>query len=217
MSPENFEASHRPALRGDKGRLATAILVVTLSLVAVTVTVTGAVFTDTGSVGSNTLTTGSVDISTSPASALVTASAMAPGDKSEASLTVSNSGSLQMRYAIQRSATNTDSKALREALRLRIALRGSSTCDFPYYSSSGTASTLTDDTQLYEGLGFPATPLNTVGDATTGEQTGDRTLAGAANEALCVSVVLPSSAGNSVQNATTTATFDFVAEQTANN
>ena len=37
-----------------------------------------ALFTDTASVGSNTFTTGTVDISTSPASAVVTFSAMAP-------------------------------------------------------------------------------------------------------------------------------------------
>ena len=40
---------------------------------------------------------------------------------------------------------------------------------------------------------------------------------GAANEVLCFGVALPTSAGNGVQDATTTATFDFVAEQTANN
>ena len=50
-----------------------------LGLIAGTSTL--AVFTDSAAVGSNSFTTGTVDISTSPTSALVTYSGMAPGDK----------------------------------------------------------------------------------------------------------------------------------------
>ena len=42
---------------------------------------TQALFTDTVSVGANTFTTGTVDLVTSPATALVTFSAMAPGNE----------------------------------------------------------------------------------------------------------------------------------------
>jgi len=206
---------YRP--KGERARLVVSGLVFALSLATVGVGLTGAIFTDTASVGANDFTTGTIDISTSPASALLTASTMAPGDKSTGSITVSNAGSLQLRYAIQRSATNADSKALRDSLRLRISLRGGAGCDFPFYNSDGTTTTHTDDTQLYEGLGFPATATNTVGDATQGNQAGDRVLAAAANEVLCFATVLPTSAGNSLQNASTTATFDFVSEQTTNN
>jgi hypothetical protein len=148
---------------------------------------------------------------------VVAAGNMAPGDRSTGSLTVSNGGSLQLRYAVQRSADNTDGKALGAALRLRIALRGGAACDFPYYNADGSTTTLTDDTQLYEGLGFPTSATNTIGDIAQGAQAGDRTLAAASSEVLCVSVVLPTSAGNALQSATTNATLDFVAEQTANN
>ena len=58
---------------------------------------------------------------------------------------------------------------------------------------------------------------NVVGDPTSGAQTGDRTLAGAGNDVLCVQVTLPTSTGNSFANLSTTATLDFIAEQTANN
>jgi hypothetical protein len=58
---------------------------------------------------------------------------------------------------------------------------------------------------------------NVIGDPTTGSQAGDRTLAASANEVLCFSVILPLGTGNTSQGVTTTATFDFVAEQTANN
>src|SRR3972149_8479991 len=52
-----------------------------------------ALFTDTASVPGNTFSTGTVDISTSPTSALVTFSNMAPGDAVVNPVTVSNGGS----------------------------------------------------------------------------------------------------------------------------
>lgn len=211
-------AEERETLRGhDRRRRRAAFIVLMLSIASLAVASSGAIFTDTQSVGANTFTTGTVDISTSPATALVTASAMAPGDNAESAITVSNAGSLELRYAIQRSADDTDSKALRDSLRLRVGAQAGGACDFPYYNTDGSTTALSDDTQLYEGLGFPGTATNTVGDAAQGSQAGDRVLAASTNEALCFSVVLPSSAGNSLQDATTTAVFDFVAEQTANN
>jgi hypothetical protein len=56
-----------------------------------------------------------------------------------------------------------------------------------------------------------------VGDASQGSQAGDRSLDAATSEILCFRVSLPSSTGNAFQGATTTATFTFSAEQTANN
>jgi len=197
-------------------RVGRAVAVLMLSLSAIAVVATGAIFTDDESV-SNDFTTGTVDISTSPTSAVVSSANMAPGDRSNGTLIVANDGSLELRYAIQRSATNTDVKGLRDSLRLRVGLQSGGSCDFPYFNTDGTTTTLTNDTQLYEGLGFPATATNTVGDATTGAQLNDRVLAAATNEVLCVSVVLPTTAGDALQDATTTATFDFVAEQTTNN
>lgn len=44
-----------------------------------------------------------------------------------------------------------------------------------------------------------------------------RTLAFSANEDLCFNVELPSSTDNTFQGLTTTATFNFQAEQTVNN
>jgi spore coat-associated protein N len=209
----------RPELHEEKPRrrMFSALVVCALAVSAITIAATGAIFTDSASVGPNTFTTGSVDISASPASAVVSASNMAPGDRSNGSITVSNAGSLQLRYAVQRSATNTDSKALRDALRMRVALRGiDGSCGFPYYNADGTTTTIGDDSELYEGLGFPATPTNTIGNVTQGFQSGDRPLNGGTNEVLCVSVALPS-AVTGPQTATTDITLDFVAEQTTNN
>ncbi len=71
--------------------------------------------------------------------------------------------------------------------------------------------------QLYEGLNFPASAADTVGSAVQGSQAGDRVLNASASEDLCFAVVMPSSVDNAHQGATTSATFDFISEQTANN
>ena len=178
---------------------------------------TQALFTDTQSVGANTFTAGTVDISSSVASALLSLSAIAPGGEVNSPITITNAGTLQLRYAVQRQADNTDAKGLRDVLRLRVALKGGAGCDFPYYTTAGAVTTLTDDTQLYEGLNFPATATDTVGSAVTGSDAGDRVLAASATEDLCFAVIMPSSVGNAHQGATATAIFDFVSEQTANN
>jgi hypothetical protein len=60
-------------------------------------------------------------------------------------------------------------------------------------------------------------PLAIIGNTAQGAQAGDRTLAPAANEALCFNVSLPLATGNTFQNLATTATFTLASEQTANN
>jgi spore coat-associated protein N len=202
---------------GGRRRIASSLVVLAIAASALVIAATGAIFTDTESIAGNTFTTGTVDISTSPASALLTTSAMAPGDRVTNPLTVTNDGSLQLRYAIQRSATDADLKNLRGSLGLRVGVQAGGSCDFPYHNTDGSETTLTDDTELYGATGSTGTATNTVGDVAQGSQSGDRTLNGAASEVLCFAVVLPTSAGNTLQDATTTATFDFVAEQTANN
>jgi hypothetical protein len=164
-------------------------------------------FTSSASVDSNSFTTGTVTIGTSPTTALVTFSNMAPGDQVTAPITVSNSGSLALRYALSSVATNTDSKGLKDQLVLTIR-SGVTTCTNAAYAVDGT--------QLYGGdLDSSAGKL--VGDSTTGADTGDRTLAASASEALCFHVSLPGASGNAFQDSTTTATLTFDAEQTKNN
>lgn len=159
-----------------------------------------ALFTDTAALGGNAFTTGTIDIATSPASALVTYSNMMPGDTANGTLTVSNSGTAQLRYAMTSSSTNADAKNLRDQLTLTIKTQGTSCAAF-------------DGTTLYTG----ALSAGAFGNPAAGAQAGDRTLAAAAGETLCFRVNLPSGTGNAYQNATTTATFTFDAEQTANN
>ncbi|MBI3733982.1 MAG: hypothetical protein HY259_11085 [Chloroflexi bacterium] len=170
-----------------------------------------ALFTSTTSVAANSFTTGTVDIATSPTSALVTFTNMAPGDVITAPVTVSNNGTLQLRYAITSTITNADSKGLGAQLQLTIKSG----------LTTGNCAAFVGGTTIYgpATLGsLPAgTSLNLVGDPTTGAQSGDRTLVAAANEVLCFQVSLPLTTGNAFQNATSTATFAFIAEQTVNN
>jgi hypothetical protein len=164
---------------------------------------THAVFSDTQAVTGNTFSTGSVDISTSPTSALVTFTAMTPGDKVTAPLTVSNAGTMQLRYAMSTSISG--STTLSDGLTLQIKT-GVTTC-----TNAGFG---TDGTSIY---GSGTLTAGAIGSNAQGSQAGDRTLNASANEVLCFQVALPSSAGSSLQGLSTTATFTFDAEQTANN
>jgi spore coat-associated protein N len=173
-----------------------------------------ALFTDNQSVSANTFSNGTVDISTSPTTALVTFSNMAPGDLVVAPITVNNAGTLNLRYAISATATNTDTKGLMSQLQLSIK-QDVTTCTAPAAVNTNFDAT---GTYIYNALPLGnTTGLNIVGDPTTGFQTGDRPLAAGASEILCFKVALPQGTGNAYQGATTTATFAFVAEQTTNN
>ena len=165
-----------------------------------------ALFTDTASVGSNTFTTGTVDISTSPASAVVTFSAMAPGDQVTNPITVSNAGTLQLRYAV---TSTTTENTLAAELDMTIK-SGVTTCTNAGFGTDGTVVYATAD------LGN-TTAINIIGNPAQGAQAGDRTLNASASEVLCINVSLPLAATNASQGLTTTATFAFAAEQTANN
>ena len=164
-----------------------------------------ALFSDQETVTGNAFSTGTVDLVATPATAVVTASDMAPGDQVTAELDVANSGTLEFRYSAG-STTTEDTLASELVLTVK---SGVTTCDDANWTVDGTV--------IYSGaLGSTGgTPI--IGDPTQGAQTGDRVLAAGANEALCFNVTLPLSATNAAQGLSTTATFTFDAEQTANN
>ena len=191
---------------GSAGRLAATVAVVGLSAATLTGMATGAFFTDTASVDANTFTTGTVEISTTPTTAVVSFSTMAPGDRVTAPLVVRNDGTLALRYSFL-STTTEDLLAAQLDLTVKT---GVTTCDNTGFSSSGTV--------LYGAADLGSTGgTKVLGDAAPGQSTGDRTLDASTSEILCLSVALPSATGNAYQGQTTTATFRFDAEQTANN
>ena len=164
-----------------------------------------AVFTSTANVGSNTFSTGTVTLTTSPTTALVTFSTMAPGDQVTAPITVTNGGTLDLRYAVTSTTTET---ALAAQLSLTIK-SGVTTCTNAGFGSTGTV--------VYgAGILGTTTGTNVIGNPTQGQQAGDRTLTAGTPETLCFNVSLPLASGNTFQNLTDTATFAFQGEQTKN-
>ena len=197
----------------DVQRTRRRILLALAGLVALAAVGTGAgvvslaLFTSTASVPGNTFTTGTVTIGTAPASTLITFLAMAPGDQVTAPITVTNGGSLDLRYAVSAVATNVDGKDLKDQLVLTIK-SGVATCTDAGWGATGAV--------LYTG-DLDASTGRLIGDSATGADPGDRNLLAGANEVLCFNVTLPLSTGPAYQAATTTATFTFDAEQTKNN
>ena len=191
---------------GSIGRLVITGLIFGTSVATLVTAATGAIFTDTQSVGANTFSTGTVIIGSSPSSAVVSYSGMAPGDKVTNPITVSNDGSLALRYAVQSTSTE---NVLATLLDMTIKT-GVTTCTNAGFGVDGTA--------IYGPLPLGnTTPLNVVGDPTQGADAGDRSLAASGSEVLCIQVELPLASGNTGQNVTSTATLDFIGEQTANN
>lgn len=165
-----------------------------------------AVFTDSQDVDANAFDSGSIEISTSPTTALVSFVDMVPGDSTgPEALVVNNDGDNELRYAISSNATNPDALGLKDALTLTISEDGA------------TADECTTDVgaQLYTG-DLDSTAGLLVGNATQGADAGDRVLAASASETLCFEVSFDILA-NGPQNAATTVTFTFDAEQTQNN
>ncbi len=197
MAETTFVSTEQERPRRRRGLLVFLLIGSTVATIG-TAAMSLALFTDTAS-SSGSFTAGTIDINTSPAT-LFTVTNMMPGDSVSATLNVANGGSAQLRYAMTSSSTNTDTKALRDQLTLTIR---PGTCP----SAAAT---------IYSG------PLSgaSFGSTTAGAQAGDRTLNPTpTNEDLCFTVTLPGgvSTGNAFQGATTTTTFTFSAEQTANN
>ena len=173
-----------------------------------------ALFTDTET-DDNTFTTGTIILDSTKIAALsLTTSALMPGDTITSPVTVENDGSAELRYSVSQTSTNGDSKSLRDSLMLTIR-----TADAGGGTDFGSDGDYCDDgtgTQVRASAALGASG-NLVGDPSQGSQSGDRTLAATANETLCFFVNYTISAPNTSQGATTTTTFTFAAEQTANN
>lgn len=186
------------------------LVVTTMAMAAISVssaTMSLALFTDSESVPA-TFASGTVVLDDVKIDALsLSVSNMLPGDSITDDVVVENDGSAELRYAVSAASTNADAKSLRDVLVLTVK-----TIDV---TLPGTPCDNFDGTELFSGaLGATTTVF---GSSAAGAQTGDRTLSAAANETLCFRVALPSATGNAYQGATTTTTFTFDAEQTANN
>lgn len=198
-------------LKNRKSKLLLTAVMLT-AVVALATVGTFALFTNQEAAGANAFSTGSVDLATSPTSTVINLSGMVPGNTVTNPITVSNTGTASLRYAVSSSATNPDTKALKDQLVLTVK-----TIDV---TLPATPCDNFDGTQLYTG-DLDSTAGRIVGDPAPGQNGvagtgGDRVLASTISETLCFRVHLPTETGNAFQDATTTATFTFDAEQTTN-
>lgn len=211
----NATSTSTPDERSRRRRVVWATLTLAIALATIAVSATGAIFTETDTVGDNIFTTGTVSLGQNPATAVVAAGDMAPGDVATGQVEVTNTGSLELRYAVT-STTNNDTLAGQldlwvwgEAAEADSA-GDNDTCD----ATPGAGVT----TYLYtQGVLGSTGGTNVIGDPAVGGQAGDRVLGATLSEVLCFHVALPTETGNTFQNRSTTATFTFAAEQTANN
>jgi predicted ribosomally synthesized peptide with SipW-like signal peptide len=172
-----------------------------------------ALFTDQ-EVDTSTFTTGTIILDATKIAALdLTSSTMMPGASIASSVAVENDGTAELRYSVSQTSTNADSKALRDSLLLVIRTEDTGGGAF------GTDGNYCDDATgaVVRASAAIGASGNLVGDPTQGANTGDRTLGAGASEVLCFYVSLTISAPNTSQGASTTTTFTFDAEQTANN
>jgi hypothetical protein len=170
-------------------------------------------FTDTDTVTANTLTGKTVSLTLDDYTSVVSATDMVPGDSVTAPIVVTNAaGSAALRYSITSSATDSGAFDLKDQLVFTVR-----TVDV---TTPGTPCDNFDGTQLYTG-DLDSTNGKIVGDSTQGYQAtpggGDRALGVGGSETLCFRVALPIGTSNDYKSLTTTATFTFDSEQTANN
>lgn len=208
----SMESFQRPRRR--RRPILLALLMTGTALMAATgATMSLAVFTQQQAVAGNGFTTGTIALSVTPVSAIFTSAAMMPGDVVPvgvpgAPVTVSNAaGTASLRYAITGASTD-DGKHL--DTQLLITVRRAD-------GNAGASCTLFTGDVLFASAVVPVGPINMVGDPAQGVQTGDRPLAGGASETLCFKASLPLGTPIAYQGATSTYTFTFIAEQTANN
>jgi len=197
-----------PSMSSTFRRTALAAGVIAVAVAGVAGLASSALFTDSASVTGNSFTAGTVSIANGTGTAAFNVSGLAPLSVEYGTVTVDNDGSLGLRYAVTASTTNADSKGLASALQVTAkAIATTDTCNAAVFADPANVA-------IYSG----SLADFALGDSATGAQAGDRALGASDSEVLCLKIALPSTGSdNALQGSTTSATFTFDAEQTANN
>lgn len=195
-----------PGVVARRRRLTATTAIIGLAAIGVTSLTTNALFTDQDDPSQQNFVTGTVDITTDATDFSMPTGNAAPGDFHFAPLAVTNSGSLQLRYAV--SLSGTGAEVLLD--NLTWSIQSGLTPEACSAQNSSPASGVL-------GSGVLSDDVHWIGSSTPGQDTGDRTLNAGANEVLCVGLELDIDAPNSVQGENAGIQFEFFAEQTANN
>ena len=163
---------------------------------------TYAYWTDTATVTGTAISAGTIDLKVNRGAGdqdnisdytTMNVSTMVPGNSTAGTIVVKNNGTAPLRYYVNASGTNTDTKGLAAALDIKVTGDAAT-------GGSGTAKTC-PGTALSTATGFGA---NMLGSAAT-----PRLLAAGASETLCIQATLPTNASTTLQGATTNVTFTF--------
>lgn len=168
-----------------------------------------AFFTDTASIDNNDFAFGTLDLATTPTGStpLFSLPAASPGEQWTGPLLVNNSGTMDLRYALETVVAGSD--LLGQGLDL-IIKSGVTTCTDAGFGGSGSV--------LYNGDLGVAAGRQVLGDKAQGAQAGDRVLSAGSNETLCVQVAAPLTLDEATYGGLSTNTsIQFFAEQTQNN
>ena len=209
-------------------RLGATAAIFALAGLGITSLTTNALFTDRETTAGDLLT-GTVDLSLGDFDFTLPDGGMAPGDVVVQPVTVTNTGSLALRYAVSFDATNGTGTAnpgngaepevpgtgdLRDVLTLQVFHVAEGGC-------TAEATLPADGTQWGEQQGLAVADFTPIlGDPAVGPQAGDSEMlgGGTAAQTLCVRLSMDrDSAGNEYQNTTAHVALKFDAEQVVNN
>ena len=159
-----------------------------------------ALFTDSQAENAS-FSSGTLDLAASPSPTLLNVTNMAPGDVVYAPLSLTNNGTLDLRWSMTSADGGGSDSGFLGALAFAVVQNA--TCDATAFGGAPLAT--------------GAVPTLAIGDPTAGAQPGDQTLAPSATSDLCFRVTFPTSADNTLQAKTASATLTFAAEQVKNN
>jgi hypothetical protein len=196
QSSSEFDQEYVPARRNRRRMLVAMLLASSLATVGAGA-MSLAVFTDSKA-STGAWTTGTIVLGVTPAAAFSATNIM-PGDAGAQVIAVQNTGTGALRYAVS-TVISGDTKGLAAQMTLNITTG----------AVSGTTCT---GTSIYTGTLSAAA----LGNPAQGADAGDRAVAAGATDNLCFAWTFPKASGNAFQGAATNASFNFAAEQTANN
>ena len=139
-------------------------------------------------------------------SAAISFASAHPGASVVQQLRVSNTGSLELRYAVS-SQVVSGTAALAEALVWTVRT-GVTDCSAAGFTASGT--------QVFDGVLATSAKAAKIGDPTQGAQAGDRSVAAGTTDVLCSRLTLPTTAPSSLQGLAVGVTLSVDAEQGRN-
>jgi spore coat-associated protein N len=167
------------------------VLAVVLAAVCVAVG-SGANFSAQTANPSNTFTAGTLTMANSQAGAILTASNMKPGDTSNGTVDIENTGSLSGTFSLSRSALNDSDSSNPMSDKLNLVVKDCGNF------SSGTPSCDAGDPNVYSGTIGAMTGSSALGTYAAGEK-----------HRYQFAVTFDSSAGNAYQGDSSTATFQW--------